>query len=158
MTSPLRSLRQRHAAVGKVRWIGLRSERRAAVQSVPSAGILEDGLVGDHAKPGPRALTVIQAEHLPVIAALTGLAEVQPEDLRRNIVIEGINLVALRHDRLRLGSAVIQLTKPCSPCSRMEKALGTGGYNAMRGHGGYYAEVLEPGCVSVGDELEPIFD
>lgn len=156
--SELRNLRQRHAAPGRVDWIGLRPKRLADVVPVDRADLGATGLEGDHSRAGPRALTLIQAEHLPVIAALAQVAEIRPETLRRNIMISGINLWALRHDRLRLGQAEIKLTKPCSPCSRMERLIGPGAYNAMRGHGGWYAEVIRPGTLSVGESLTPIFD
>ncbi|MBF9035156.1 MOSC domain-containing protein [Rhodobacterales bacterium HKCCE2091] len=151
----LATLTSRHARDGRIDGILLRPERRAPVTSVPSAELTVSGLAGDHrARPGKRALTLIQAEHLPVIAALAG-REVTAEMLRRNIVLSGINLGALRGVELALGLARIRITGPCAPCSRMEEALGPGGYNAMRGHGGWCAEVLEPGPVSVGDAVVP---
>lgn len=137
-------------------WIGLRPARRAEVRPVPGAWIAENGLAGDHAGAGKRAVTLIQAEHLPVIAALAGLPEAPPALLRRNLAVRGINLAALRRRRLRVGGATLEITGPCPPCSRMEEALGPGGYNAVRGHGGWYAAVAEPGPVAVGDGVAPL--
>ncbi|WP_152498143.1 MOSC domain-containing protein [Roseovarius sp. THAF8] len=143
----------RHAGEGRVAWIGLRPERLADPVSVEVADLGEAGLEGDHARAGKRALTLIQAEHLPVIAALVGIGEVTPEVLRRNVVVSGMNLTALRNHPVQIGKAVIEVTAPCAPCSRMETALGHGGYNAMRGHGGWCARVLEPGRIAVGDSV-----
>ncbi len=148
---------RRHAQPGRVDWIGLRPARLAPVEIVESVEATSDGLIGDHfTSGGKRALTLIQAEHLPVIAALAE-ARVTPEMLRRNIVISGINLTALRHHELEIGNARIKLSGPCAPCSRMEKTIGSGGYNAMRGHGGWYAEIVKGGRIAVGDAVRPIF-
>jgi len=145
----------RHAGPGRVDWIGLRPERRAAMVAVDAAALTEAGLEGDRARAGKRAVTLIQAEHLPAIAALCGRAEVAPALLRRNLVVSGINLIALRHGPVQLGGAVVEITGPCAPCSRMEEALGPGGYSAMRGHGGWCARVLKPGPVALGDAVAP---
>lgn len=145
----------RHARPGRVAWIGLRPDRRAAVATPEAAALTEDGLAGDHARGGRRALTLIQAEHLPAIAALAGRETVDPALLRRNLVVSGLNLAAFRKARLAIGGAVVEITGPCPPCSRMEEALGPGGYSAMRGHGGFYAAVIAPGAVRIGDAVLP---
>ncbi|MCB5197713.1 MOSC domain-containing protein [Loktanella sp. TSTF-M6] len=143
----------RHAQIGRLDWIGLRPERRAEVLSVARATIAPDGLNDDHARPGKRAVTLVQAEHLPVIAALSGHPVIAPETLRRNLVVSGINLAALRNGQLRIGDVILMIEGPCPPCSRMEEYLGHGGYNAVRGHGGWYASVVTPGAIAVGDAV-----
>jgi MOSC domain-containing protein YiiM len=112
------------------------------------------GLVGDRYKGNPeskRQVTLIQSEHLEVIGELMGVQGVDPALLRRNLLISGINLLALQRAQFRIGSTLLEGTGQCHPCSRMESSLGPGGYNAMRGHGGITAKVIEAGQISVGD-------
>lgn len=149
----LKDLMAVYPRAGAIEWIGIRPARREPLLPVDSVEITQAGLDGDrHPSPGKRAVTLIQAEHLPVIAALTGI-EVSPDMLRRNLVISGINLTSLRDREVEIGTARLKITGPCAPCSRMEDILGPGGYNAMRGHGGMTAEVLRPGTIRRGDAL-----
>ncbi|MEM6624177.1 MAG: MOSC domain-containing protein [Pseudomonadota bacterium] len=144
----------RAAGPGIIRWIGVRPERHAPVEAVETVQIAEHGLIGDRrTRPGKRAVSLIQWEHLPVIAALAGHEAVAPEILRRNIAVSGLNLLMLRKARFRLGTAMLQGTGLCAPCSRMEEALGHGGFNAVRGHGGITAEVISPGNAALGDRV-----
>ena len=145
----------RHALPGRLDWIGLRPARRMAVVAAKTANITIDGLTDDHGRSGKRAVTLIQTEHLPVIARLLDVAEIAPDRLRRNLMISGMNLYALRKAELRIGTAVIQIEGPCPPCSRMEEEFGPGGYNAIRGHGGWYASVVTPGTISIADTVTP---
>lgn len=112
------------------------------------------GLIGDryNGSSGKRQVTLIQWEHLAVLASMTGKT-VAPEMLRRNLVIKGINLMALKDQTFQIGDAILQTTGLCHPCSKMEKILGPGGYNAMRGHGGLTARVVKTGVMRVGDSL-----
>lgn len=144
----------RHA---RLDWIGLWPERRASISKVTEADVDEAGLIGDHARGGKRAIALLQAEHLSVIAAFLGRAEVTPAQLRRNLLVYGLNLFALRKGVVQIGSAVIEIQGPCPPCSRMEQELGHSGYNAMRGHGGWYASVIAPGKIGIGDTVRPDF-
>ncbi len=141
---------------GVVRWIGLRPARHAPMvtaQTVvldPVAGVVGDRWQG---RPGGnRMVTLIAEEHLSAIGCFLGRAAM-PEDLRRNIVVGGINLLALKERRVRVGAAVLEVTGECHPCSRMEEILGPGGYNAVRGQGGVTARVIGAGTVSVGDAV-----
>lgn len=140
---------------GLVTWIGLRPDRRQPLVPVATADLdPQDGLIGDHYKSRTsraRQVTLIQAEHLTAIASYLGLGSVDPALLRRNIVVSGINLHALKGQAFRLGSAMLESTGECHPCSRMEEILGPGGYNAVRAHGGITARVLRGGQVRLGD-------
>lgn len=147
---------------GRLHWIGVSRAHRSTIQAFESA-VLETGLgiTGDcHGKRGgsKRQVTLIQAEHLPVVAALLRRPSVEPELLRRNLVVSGVNLLALKGRRFRVGAAILEGTGPCDPCSRMEENLGPGGYSAMRGHGGITARVLEGGEIRVGDPVEVLPD
>lgn len=153
--------------VGRLEWIGLRPAPRAPVQAVESAcAEAGRGLIGDRypgavigaldffRTPGrKRQVTLIQAEHLPVIAQLTGRVSIPPEWLRRNLLVSGVNLLALKDRPFRIGAVLLEGTGLCHPCSRMEEVLGPGGYNAMRGHGGITARVLNGGSLCVGDRV-----
>lgn len=141
---------------GRVEWIGLRPARDVSMQAVDVVDAESGGgLAGDRYKggSGKRGITLIQAEHLPVIAALSGHAGLAPATLRRNLVVAGIPLVALKGRRFRIGQVLLEGTEDCDPCSRMEAALGPGGYNAMRGMGGLCARILEGGAIRVGDAV-----
>jgi MOSC domain-containing protein YiiM len=146
---------------GRVEWIGVRPARGVAMQALDEAvAVAGAGLDGDRyaGGSGKRGITLIQAEHLPVIAALAGLDAVEPARLRRNIVVSGLPLIALKGRRFRLGEALLETTEECDPCSMMEAALGPGGYNAMRGHGGLCARIVEGGAIRRGDALIPVID
>lgn len=143
--------------VGRVRWIGLRTERQGPVIAVPAADLsLEQGLVGDHFSGPPgakRQVTLIQYEHLAVMASMLGLSELDPARLRRNIAVSGINLLALKQARFQIGDAILETTGPCAPCSMIEKTLGPGAYNISRGHAGITARVIQAGQVSLDSEV-----
>jgi len=142
---------------GRLEWLAARPGRDQPMKTSDSARLIEDrGMEGDRASRrsgGRRQVTLLQWEHLPVIAALSGFAKVDPAWLRRTLAVSGINLLALRTRRFRVGEVLLEGTGHCHPCSRMESALGPGGYNAMRGHGGITARVIEGGVIRLGDTV-----
>ena len=143
---------------GWVVWMGLRPARLAPpLQCSDIDCDPVHGLAGDHyagRTKRTRQVTLIQHEHLAVIAALTR-NPVAPEQLRRNIVVAGINLLALNGTVFRVGAVLLRGTGLCQPCSRMEAALGPGGYSAMLGHGGITAQVLRGGRILIDDPVAP---
>ena len=144
---------------GRLEWIGQRPMRREPLVSVSEAELKTDShLLGDHARPkagGKRQVTLIQHEHLAAVAGYLGLdAPLDPSRLRRNLVMSGLNLLALKNRQIRIGDEILlDITGECHPCSRMEEELGPGGYNAMRGHGGLTAHIARGGIIRVGDAV-----
>jgi len=147
---------------GRVKWIGIRTERRKPIKLVERVDAeTNQGLVGDRyaGSNGKRQVTLIQYEHLSVIASLLGENEfnkgvaLDPAMLKRNIVVSGVNLLALKGKQFVVGDAVLEYTGLCHPCSFMEKTLGEGGYNAVRGHGGITAKVVASGQISINDKV-----
>lgn len=143
---------------GRLEWIGLRPERKVEMQRVLQVeAIIDMGLTGDRrcqGSPGSaRQVTLINQEHIGVVAKLLMLESIDPAVLRRNLVVSGINLMALRHQRFRIGDVEFEATAQCHPCLRMEQALGKGAVAAMLGHGGICAKILKGGVIGVGDEV-----
>ena len=147
---------QRVFRTGSVESILVRSARLDPVTILDKVNALQNlGLEGDHYKNkgGTRQVTLIQAEHLDVLASLLESDKLGPEVTRRNLVIRGINLLSLKGKQFNVGEALLEYSGECHPCSRMEKNLGPGAYNAMRGHGGITARVINSGIIKVGDPV-----
>lgn len=153
----LRQLISRSAQSGELTWIGVRPEPRAAMLAFETGELLEQrGLNGDRSakrRGRARQVTLLQHEHLEALASMLGQSEVRPEQLRRNLVVSGFNLLSVRRGTFSIGETVLEGTGHCHPCSRLEETLGLGGYNACRGHGGITARVIEGGVIRLGDEV-----
>ena len=105
--------------IGEVVWIGLRPEKKAAIKTVST--VVADnqiGLVGDRyaGRSGKRQVTLMQAEHLDVVANCLGIETIHPEVFRRNILVKGINLLALKNKQFLIGHAILEMTGLCHPC------------------------------------------
>jgi hypothetical protein len=107
---------------GRMVWIGLRPARREPMVPVEAATAEPgNGLIGDRyrsSRDGPRQVTLVQAEHLAAIAIYLGRDSIEPTFLRRNVVTQGINLLALKHRQFTLGTAVLEYTGECQPSGR----------------------------------------
>jgi MOSC domain-containing protein YiiM len=144
--------------IGRLAWIGLSPQRLGEIQPVECVTLIAGhGLERDHhakQKSGTkRQVTLLQAEHLAAIGGCLGRAPLDPTLLRRNLVVSGLNLLALKGKTFRIGGCLLEYTGPCEPCSRMEANLGPGGLNAMRGHGGITAKVIAGGEIRIGDAV-----
>lgn len=55
---------------------------------------------------------------------MLGRDDLDPALVRRNIVVSGVNLLALKDKQIQLGDVVLKITGQCHPCSKMETTLG----------------------------------
>ena len=156
----LKELLSTNTFQGKVEWIGISSGPRSEIKTQDTVRIVTGGVEGDHhcrpTRKSKRQVTLIQAEHIPVVEAILGRGKIDPALLRRNLVVSGINLAALKYQTFQIGTAVLEGSGNCPPCSRMEENLGPGGYAAMLAHGGITAVVVSEGVVSLGDVVSAL--
>ena len=158
MTPLPTSARQRIAAAQQVGTVEKIQIRPGKGQPTALVARWDPTTEADHNKPGgDRAVTLIQSEHLAVIAQLLG-RPAPFQAMRRNVLIKGFNLETARGQRLLIGDAVVELTERCHPCARMDENLGAGGFAAMFGHGGWCARLHHAATIRVGDTVRLVCD
>ena len=151
-------LKQNFVQTGRVEWIGLRPARGLPMRQVMQVNTVAGlGLEGDHASANSgskRQVTLIQSEYLAVVQSFLPSVDITPANLRRNLVISGINLNALVKQIILIGDVRMEITGLCHPCKKLEQQLGLGVFNALRGHGGLTAKILSSGSIHVADSLD----
>jgi MOSC domain-containing protein YiiM len=133
------------------------------VRALPGKGLEGDRYalgVGSYSRwPGTgRSVTLIEQEVIEALARETGL-DIDRGRSRRNIATRGVRLETLIGKTFRIGTALYRGERPAEPCGYLEKRIGPGLMEALRGRGGLRADVLEEGVSQVGDALlvvEPV--
>ncbi|HLF14097.1 MAG TPA: MOSC domain-containing protein [Bacteroidota bacterium] len=123
---------------------------RKPMTQVASADMVGNlGLKGDMHAIGdsPRQVLLIEKETLDALGLVPG-------DVKENITTVGILLMGLpSKTRLRVGTdAIVEITKPCSPCHRMDE-IRPGLLVELAGRRGMLARVVTPGVVHRGDAV-----
>ena len=77
---------------------------------------------------------------------------------RRNLVIDGLKMNALRGKQFCIGEAIFQYEKPRPPCGYINKIEGKGMAKALSYNSGVCIRVIQSGCITIGDELEFLGD
>jgi MOSC domain-containing protein YiiM len=124
---------------------------RKPMTSLEEVEVVENfGLMNDaHARANSeRQVLLIEKETLDALKLLPG-------DVKENITTSGIELMKLpAGTKLKLGNdVVLELTKPCAPCSRMEE-LRPGLLKEIAGRRGMLAHVLAGGKIFRGDAIQ----
>ncbi len=130
-TAPMRALDSALAIAGR----GLEGDRYAAGTGTFSPG-RGDG----------RELTLVAAEALEE-------AGVAPLEARRNVVVRGVDVDALRGRRFRLGEVECIGRRRCEPCAHLQRLTRPGVLRALVHRGGLRADIVRGGELRVGDEV-----
>lgn len=125
-------------------------EHRKPMKAVDQATALADrGFAGCiHARPGgKRQILLVDSETLAAFGLSPGI-------LRENIATVGLNTADLKPgQRLVIGNAVLEVTIPCEPCSRVDE-IRKGLRGALQNRRGVLCRVIEDGRISTGDTIE----
>jgi MOSC domain-containing protein YiiM len=126
------------------------TERRKPMKAVEQVLVVADrGFEGcAHARQGSRRqILIVDRETLAEFGLPPGV-------VRENITTVGLNVAELKAgQRFTIGDAVLEVTIPCEPCSRMDE-IRMGLQDALRNRRGVLCRVVEGGRMSQGDAVD----
>ncbi|MCL7416990.1 MAG: MOSC domain-containing protein [Halalkalicoccus sp.] len=140
-------------------------EDSAPMESVERIKAVEGGLEGDRYCTGKGyyspfdvcEVTLIEGEAIDEIVDEFDI-DLSDGRHRRNVVTRGVAVHDLLGATFSVGEATLRGTRPRPPCAHVERVAGEEGVaRALKDkRGGVCAEVLDPGSIGVGDEIEVI--
>lgn len=142
-------------ASGRLEAIWLKRAHRGPMDPVRTASVrAEHGIVGNVNRSRIRQVTIIEQEVWDALMRETG-SSAPPCTRRANLMVSGTSLANTRGRVLRIGAVRLQIAGETKPCERMEEAV-PGLQAAMRPdwRGGAYAQVLDEGEITIGDDVE----
>jgi MOSC domain-containing protein YiiM len=140
--------------MAKLHQIWIKRAHRGRMDGADRATLIAGrGLAGNADQGGTRQVTIVDLERWRHLMD-TFRADFDTNARRANLVVEGLDLFDSRGRTLRIGVARLVIGGETRPCERMDETL-PGLENAMRERwgGGAFAEVIEGGEISVGDEV-----
>lgn len=146
---------------GSVEAIHIHAERSEPMIPIPEA-VLDagEGIRGDRYNglgiPGSH-ITFIAAEGIEAMVERTGIP-LSPRETRRNVLTRGVDVNALVGRRFRVGEALCEGIKECTPCNHLEATTRAGVRAGLSGQGGLRADVLEGGTIRPGDLIQELSD
>lgn len=148
---------------GRVETIFIAEADSRPMQRLDSIEAIEGGLRGDRYQTGKGYYSPFDVCEVTLVAgeAIDEIREEYGIDLsdgrhRRNFVTRDVDVHDLLGATFRIGGATLRGTRPRPPCAHVEAVADEEGVTRAlsRGRGGVCAEVIEPGTISVGDEIE----
>lgn len=98
-------------------------------------------------------VTFFAWEIFQVVSTEGGVQNQSPAVLRRNVVVEGVNLNQLIGQEFAIDGVRFYGAKHCAPCRWMDIGLAPGALKLLRGRGGLRAQVLSDGVLRRGDAV-----
>ena len=132
------------------------ADARQAIEIRGGHGIVGDRYAG---KPAHRdaQVTVLAVEGVEALAAELGSGPLDPLLARRNVVLRGAEVEALRGRPFSLdcgaGEVLLQGGRPANPCSWLDVVLTPGAHRGMRGRGGVRCAALSDGVLRLGSAV-----
>jgi MOSC domain-containing protein YiiM len=97
-------------------------------------------------------ITLIAAEGLERARVEHGL-DLAPGEHRRNVVVEGLDLVALVGSTVRVGEAAVAVLADNPGCRHLQDLVGKPVLRALRRNGGVRGQIVTGGVIRVGDAV-----
>jgi MOSC domain-containing protein YiiM len=145
---------------GQVAGIFIAAARGAPIQPLDEVkAVAGRGLEGDRNFYGDGdghdpadEITLIAAEGLEQARTDHGL-ELDPGEHRRQVVVEGVDLLALVGKRVRVGEVEVAVIADNPGCRHLQNMTGKAVLRGLRRHGGVRGEILTGGLLRVGDPV-----
>jgi MOSC domain-containing protein YiiM len=140
--------------MGLLEAIWLKPVRREVLEPVETAKLRAgQGMVGNRHQGGRRQVTILEREAWEAVAREVNTA-VAAEVRRANLLVSGVSLRETTGRVLEVGGCRLRIGGETRPCDLMDAAIP--GLKAAIGkdwRGGVFAEVLDDGTITIGDDV-----
>jgi MOSC domain-containing protein YiiM len=145
---------------GRVTRIFIGPEESGSIQEIAEVeAVAGKGLVGDRyfqdsdgAHDPALEVTLFSAEGLEAGRTESGL-DIGAEDMRRNLMTEGVLLSDLLGRRFSAGEVVLEGLEENPPCAHLQRLAGKPLLKPLIGRAGIRARIVSGGTIRAGDEI-----
>jgi MOSC domain-containing protein YiiM len=141
---------------GQVEAIHISPEKHVLPEPVDTVVVSDEGMEGDRYF-GRGDITLVEAEALEGLREDTGI-ELSPAEVRRQVLTRGVRLNDLLGKRFRVGEVEVVGVEWCEPCNHLQSITYPGVLRGLVHRAGLRAEVVSPGRIAVGDQVDEVTD